>query len=256
MARARNIKPGLFKNEVLGIADPIYTLAFEGLWMLADREGRLEDRPLRIKAEIFPYRFDLNIESVLGWLQNNGFVHRYESGGNRYIEVTNFTKHQNPHKNEVDSVIPAPFMEAPANTEKIGTSTEKIGSTPSDSLIPDSLIPDSLIPPSEGADAPEKQLFGRGLQILKTRGVEEKNARAFVGLMRKKVGDIKALTLLLMVDEQDISSPLPWLTKVMDNKEKNHEYKSQRDKVAETGIALTGRAGHARVIEGTATTVG
>ena len=51
MARSRNIKPSLFKNEVLGVADPLYTILFEGLWVLADREGRLEDRPLRIKAE-------------------------------------------------------------------------------------------------------------------------------------------------------------------------------------------------------------
>jgi hypothetical protein len=52
--RACNIKPGFFKNEVLGTAVPILSLLFSGLWGLADREGRLEDRPLRIKAEIFP----------------------------------------------------------------------------------------------------------------------------------------------------------------------------------------------------------
>ncbi len=69
MARARNIKPGLFKNEILGVAEPIYTLLFEGLWLLADREGRLEDRPLRIKAEIFPYREGLDLVSMLGWLE-------------------------------------------------------------------------------------------------------------------------------------------------------------------------------------------
>ena len=48
MARARNIKPALFKNEVLGVADPIATLLFIGLWTLADRRGILEDRPLQI----------------------------------------------------------------------------------------------------------------------------------------------------------------------------------------------------------------
>jgi hypothetical protein len=30
-------------------------LLFTGLWCLADREGRLEDRPAEIKAEIFSY---------------------------------------------------------------------------------------------------------------------------------------------------------------------------------------------------------
>ncbi len=63
--RARNIKPGFFKNEHLGTADPIVALLFEGLWLLADRDGRLEDRPLRIKAEIFPYREGLDINGSL-----------------------------------------------------------------------------------------------------------------------------------------------------------------------------------------------
>ena len=91
MARARNIKPDLFKNEVLGVADPLVTLLFEGLWLLADREGRLEDRPLRIKAEIFPYRDGLDIESLLNWLVDNEFIVRYTCEGKRYIQVNNFS---------------------------------------------------------------------------------------------------------------------------------------------------------------------
>ena len=30
-------------------------LLFVGLWTIADRNGRLEDRPKRIRAELFPY---------------------------------------------------------------------------------------------------------------------------------------------------------------------------------------------------------
>lgn len=143
MARARNIKPALFTNEVLGVADPMYTLLFEGLWLLADRAGRLEDRPLRIKGELFPYREGLDINAMLTWLDSNGFIVRYQVDGKRYIEITNFEKHQNPHKNEVESKIPSASMGC-KTSEKIGTSTEEIGSARADSLIPDSLIPDSL----------------------------------------------------------------------------------------------------------------
>ena len=50
MARARNIKPGFFANENLAECDPLARLLFAGLWCLADREGRLEDRPKRIAA--------------------------------------------------------------------------------------------------------------------------------------------------------------------------------------------------------------
>ena len=140
MARSRNIKPGLFKNEVLGVADPLCTLAFQGLWLLADREGRLEDRPLRIKAETFPYRDGIDIDVILDWLHAESFIVRYTAAEKRYIQVLNFGKHQNPHKNETASEIPAPDS-IDAAPEIIGTTPEKIGSTRADSLL---LIPDSL----------------------------------------------------------------------------------------------------------------
>lgn len=147
MARARNIKPALFRNEVLGVADPLYTLLFQSLWLLADREGRLEDRPIRIKADTFPYRDGLNVDAMLSWLHDNGFIIRYQYRENRYIQIVNFAKHQNPHKNEAASGIPS-FSNGCTTSEKIGSTSEKIGSTPADSLnlIPDPgfLIPDPL----------------------------------------------------------------------------------------------------------------
>jgi hypothetical protein len=145
MARARNIKPGLFKNEVLGVADPLYTILFEGLWVLADRDGKLEDRPVRIKGEVFAYREGLDVEAMLEWLDANEFILRYVVGGKRYILIREFKKHQNPHKNEAPSEIPNP-EEIGTSTEKIGSETETAGTTRADSLSSDSgfLIPDSL----------------------------------------------------------------------------------------------------------------
>ena len=143
MARARNIKPGFFKNEILGVADPLYSLLFEGLWVLADRSGRLEDRPLRIKGEVFPYRDGLNVDAMLNWLESNGFIRRYTAQGKKCILVLEFVKHQNPHKNETESELPAPSDER-THPEEIGTVTEIIGSTRADSLSSDSLNSDSL----------------------------------------------------------------------------------------------------------------
>lgn len=148
MARARNIKPGLFKNEVLGVADPLYTLLFEGLWLLADRAGRLENRPLRIKAEVFPYREGLDVVSMLSWLESSGFIRMYTTNGLALIQIDSFTKHQNPHKNEPDSSLPP---------ESIGATPEKIGSAPADSGL---LTPDSglrISQPPAAAPTPKKQ---------------------------------------------------------------------------------------------------
>jgi hypothetical protein len=154
--RSRNIKPGIFKNEILGVADPIYTLTFQGLWLLADREGRLEDRPMRIRGELFPYR-NVDMDLVLAWLSDNGFVRRYSVAGNSYLQINRFHKHQNPHKTEKPSVIPASSREVTVAVPLTN------GSRPADSLIPDSLIPETLIPDSPIQD--QKGPSPRGTEL-------------------------------------------------------------------------------------------
>jgi hypothetical protein len=134
--RARNIKPGLFKNEVLGAADPLLTLLFEGLWMIADREGRLEDRPLRIKAELFAYREIPDIDGLLTQLESMGFLRRYKVNNARLIQVIKFKEHQSPHHTEKKSQLPAP-VNSPLDN---GEYRESNGEYPPDSLIPASLI--------------------------------------------------------------------------------------------------------------------
>ncbi|EOG4614371.1 hypothetical protein ACLD9I_004006 [Pseudomonas aeruginosa] len=105
MARARNIKPGLFENEDLMELGPFDRLLFIGLWTLADREGRLEDRPRRIKVKLFPGD-DYDVDQGLAALAARGFITRYEVQEFAVIEVANFHKHQKPHGTEKDSVLP------------------------------------------------------------------------------------------------------------------------------------------------------
>lgn len=156
MARARNIKPSFFANDDLADIHPLGRLLFVGLWTLADREGRLEDRPRRIKAEVLPYD-DCDVDGLLDDLQKHGFIQRYDVGGERFIQVVNFKKHQNPHVKESASSIPAPDEHHASPVQDKGKEQpepERAG------LIPDSgfLIPDSNNPPNppaggEGGDA-------------------------------------------------------------------------------------------------------
>lgn len=105
MARARNIKPGFFTNEVLAALPPLTRLLFIGLWTEADREGRLEDRPRRLHLRLFPEdEFDINMS--IQQLADAGFIHRYNVDGVGYIQITNWHKHQRPHFKEAASVIP------------------------------------------------------------------------------------------------------------------------------------------------------
>lgn len=115
MARARNIKPGFFKNEDLAELNYEARLLFAGLWTLADREGRLEDRPKKIKMEVFPGD-SLDVDKLLQKLHDaGGFIQRYEVEGKRYIQIINFKKHQSPHFKEPPSTIPKPGALPPLN---------------------------------------------------------------------------------------------------------------------------------------------
>lgn len=110
MARTRSIKPSFFDNEILGDLPPLTRLLFIGLWGIADREGRLEDRPKRIKKELLGYD-DVSTDEVSGMLQSlhdTGFIIRYAMQDKDYIQVINFGKHQNPHVKEKASEIPPP----------------------------------------------------------------------------------------------------------------------------------------------------
>lgn len=107
MPRARLLKPGFFKNETLATMAPLARLLYAGLWTLADREGRLEDRPARIKVEVLPYdRCD--VDKMLDELYKHLFINRYEVNGQRYIAIPAWKKHQTPHVKEAASTIPAP----------------------------------------------------------------------------------------------------------------------------------------------------
>lgn len=156
--RSRNIKPGFFKNEYLAECDPKARLLFAGLWCMADREGRLEYRPKRIKAELLPYD-NCKIEDLLNQLGNTGFVTFYSVDGCHYIVIPKFLEHQNPNVKESESTIPAPNGHC-TNTVPV-------------LLIPDSLNPHTDSPTPQACCAPFVQ-FWKAYPKKKSKGQAEK----------------------------------------------------------------------------------
>jgi len=133
MSRIRYIKPGFFRNEDLASLPALTRLCFAGLWTLADRDGRLEDRPRRIKAEVFPYE-DADTETMIAALAGAGFLTRYRVGEVRVIQIQNWPKHQRPHKDEPVSKLPmpedstqSPVEPTPVVVETPGLSARGIG---------------------------------------------------------------------------------------------------------------------------------
>lgn len=154
MARTRNIKPGFFKNYVLISKSMAARILFAGLWTMADKEGRLEDRPHQIKVEIFPGDA-VDVDALLNELTTSPegeepFIVRYSVSGKKYIQILKFKEHQNPHQKEAASTIPAPELTetSPVITRQAPDEPSKVHGEPG--LIPS---PIHLVPHPEDAAA-------------------------------------------------------------------------------------------------------
>ena len=84
MARARNIKPAFFSNDLLAEIDPVGRLLFIGLWTIADFKGDIEWREKKIKAQVLPYD-NCDVKNIAINLDNLGFIRFYSDSDTTYI---------------------------------------------------------------------------------------------------------------------------------------------------------------------------
>ncbi len=156
MARSRNIKPSFFDNDELADNEPLGRLLFIGLWTIADFNGNLEWRERKIKKQILAYD-NCDIKKLAINLDKSGFIRYYSDGDKIYINICNFTKHQNPHKNEREKGSDIPdyseelrqlidLKELTINHDKSRLDQECSASYPADSC---SLNPETNNPKSE-----------------------------------------------------------------------------------------------------------
>lgn len=146
--RARNIKPGLYKNDKLAKLPALARILFTGLWCYADCEGKFEWNPDRIKVEILPYD-KCNIEHLLMSLHEMTFIYRYQVDGQTYGIIPKFLDHQNPHPHEAKSKIPNPPSNILQEIQCHGMSAtsnlpvnEMSAKSPADIMNPDIMNPD------------------------------------------------------------------------------------------------------------------
>lgn len=109
--RIRTVKPEFFKHYELYLLDKRTgnpcRLAFEGLWCVADREGRFQWRPRYIKLEVMPWD-EVDFDLILKELVADGFLVQYEVAGEVYGWIPSFDKHQVINNKEAASEIPGP----------------------------------------------------------------------------------------------------------------------------------------------------
>lgn len=112
MSRIRSIKPEFFTDEHVADLPALDRLVFIGLWTIADKAGRLEDRPKRIKALLLPYE-NADIVKILDRLTDAKFLIRYRDGDRALIQIRTWTKHQRVHHTEAESELPPPNGDVP-----------------------------------------------------------------------------------------------------------------------------------------------
>jgi len=137
--RIRTIKPEFFMHEGLAELSAAHRLLFIGLWTLADRRGRLLDRPRRIKVACFPYDEEITAVTVSQMLSDlcqhpDGFLVRYSCGGKHLIEIPGFLEHQRPHHKEVDSSLPGSSGKGVNITESCIPAQTRINEIDDDSM--------------------------------------------------------------------------------------------------------------------------
>jgi hypothetical protein len=120
----------------------------------------LEDRPKRIKGQLFPFD-DVDIDALLSELATGSdpFVIRYQVSSIGYICIPKFLAHQRPHGKEPASIIPAPESSKTGAKKqsrgKVSASTTKSASSPTLTLEPYMGNGEPLMGNGEPVDAPD-----------------------------------------------------------------------------------------------------
>ena len=179
MARSRNIKPSFFTNEQVSDNCPLGRLLFIGLWTMADYKGDLEWKEKTLKIQILPWD-ECSVKELAINLDKSGLIRFYSDGVKTYINIPNFEKHQNPHKNERDkgSEIPVftkegrqliDFKGLTINRDLSGLKPESSHSDRADSLL---LIPDSPILNPDCVKPESRQVAQQDKPAKKTKAVK------------------------------------------------------------------------------------
>jgi hypothetical protein len=95
------------------------------------------------------------------------------------------------------------------------------GNTPnSQEPIASNQKPKKDIPPTAVAAPEPDPIFGHCLQFLLGKGCGNAGARSFLGASRRDYGDVVVCEVISLAEKQDVSNPIPWITKVLQSKQK------------------------------------
>ena len=138
MARIRTIKPEFPQSETIGKLSRDARLLFVQLWTIADDYGRTRAAPRMLASLLYPYDDDAPglIGGWLAELRAQACVDLYKVGGDAYLEIINWAKHQRidnagkskiPPPSEADGSVVETFREPPRAADSLDTSPLDLG---------------------------------------------------------------------------------------------------------------------------------
>jgi len=225
VARIRSIKPEFPQSESMGRVSRDARLLFVQLWCICDDHGRTRAASRMLASLLFPYDDDAPnlIDGWLNELVREGCVRVYEHDGGRFLEIPNWLKHQKidkPSKQQFPAFGESSRILASVSRTVVVGMEGKGGEGKGNELPPlaGEKPPEEPVPPKPPEQPAEPvtpdPIFGVGLAFLMAKGVPERSARSFLGLLRRDCGsDLVASGLLTRAEQDDISDPVAWLTK-------------------------------------------
>lgn len=108
--RIRLLHPEFFSDPTLAELDDFTRLVFAGLWLIADRDGRLIDAPRLIDGAILPLDTRSSMVPLQTLATARRIVRYVTPAGQRVIQIVNFAKYQHIHPREKPSQLPPPEL--------------------------------------------------------------------------------------------------------------------------------------------------
>ena len=117
MARIRSVHPDLHRDKTLATLSASAERTFVRLWCHLDDEGRGEDDPDLLKADLYPRHRDMGpaeVEADLAELEHAGLIIRYVVDGEPYLccKPDTWATYQRPQKKQ-ESKLPGPEQADP-----------------------------------------------------------------------------------------------------------------------------------------------
>lgn len=220
MARIRSVHPGLWTDERFASVSPLARLLFIGIWNECDDMGSFEWSPLKLKMRLLPAD-NADAGELLEELASAGCIIRYEIDGRQLGAVRNFALFQRPKKpNSLYPQTPAVrkycahkddavLLEFPTGGEKPpqmedggGNSSSVSNETGTAVEIPD----------------PAKIMFDAGLALLTSTGTSERQARSWLGKVRRDYSPETAIAAISQAQRNSASDPIPYIERLLRNR--------------------------------------